>query len=428
MPPLGGGMEINMIIHTVGSSDTVYSISKQYSVPESRIITDNFLDTTKKLTVGQTLIISRPCKICTVMGGDTLEGIAKRNGVNVMTLLQNNPVLLSEALTPSQTLNVEYEKNGDKSIIVMAYTGSASVGEIEKCLPYVSILNIQNETFINSGEVKLQNGGEKLIRLARNYRALPLLSLDCTSGGGFLGRDTLPAVLESPIATEKFIQSIITLLKQSGAMGIEMLTYMGNTPLKYKLYDLMLALGSLLRDEGYTFSLPYLPDITKDEDAANFNDISDIIPVWSYLWDDEKSGSPACPIDKVEKTFRSPSLFPYLAKSLLGIPTFGTEYSKTATGYRKETVDASKGLLTTHHHPVLTSFDNTLGVPYVNYSDRTRSGEPQKTIYYEDARSYSMKLDLIETFDLAGVNVTSLAYRSPILWQLLNQRFNIIKY
>ena len=36
-----------MIIHTVSPSDTFYSIARQYGIPESRILTDNFLDPEK---------------------------------------------------------------------------------------------------------------------------------------------------------------------------------------------------------------------------------------------------------------------------------------------------------------------------------------------------------------------------------------------
>ncbi len=417
-----------MIIHTVSGSDTVYSLSKQYSVPESRIITDNFLDATKKLIPGQTLIISRPCKTCTVKGGDTLEKIAKTNGISVMSLMQNNPWIISESVTPSETLNIQYEKESDKSIIVSAYTGNASENEIKKKLPYISMLNIQNVAYINGDEIGLQKNGGQLISLAKKYRAMPILSFDCTGDGGRRNLNCLSSILESPTRTEKFIQSALKALKNSGANGMEMLLYMEDTPLKYKLYDLALALGGVLRDNGYTFSIPYLPDITTNESAMQFNDISDVIPVWSYLWDDEKTGSPASPIYNVEKALKSPALLPYIGKALLGIPTFGTEYSRAADGYRKRTVDAEEGLHTTHRYPTTIEFSEEYGVPFVNYSDRISRGEPPKTLYFEDARSYSDKLDLIESLGLAGVNIMSLDYSAPILWQLINQRFNILKY
>lgn len=114
-----------MIIHTVSPSDTFYSIARQYGIPESRILTDNFLDPEKKLIPGQTLIISKPCKTCIVRGGDTLQSIAQKNSVSVLSLMQNNPQASGNTLTPSQTLNIEYDRTGAPQIIVHAYSGNA---------------------------------------------------------------------------------------------------------------------------------------------------------------------------------------------------------------------------------------------------------------------------------------------------------------
>lgn len=417
-----------MIIHIVTSGDTVYSLSKQYSVPESRIITDNFLDTTKKLTVGQTLIISHPCKTCSVRGGDTLASIAERNNISVMSLLQNNPQILSGNITPSQTLNIKYDRENEKSIIVAAYTGNASSSEVEKKLPYISMLHIQNAAFIDGSEIKIQKNAEPLISLAKQYRAMPIISFNCADEYGRRKADCLNSVLESPTATEAFIQSALNAVKNSGAHGIEMQLCCNDAPSRYKLYDLVLALGGILKENGYVLIIPFIPDITSDESAAQFNDTSDIIPLWSYIWDDEHTGYPAAPIGKVREALSLPALKPHLSKVLLGIATFGTEYSGTAAGYRKNTVDAEEGLRIAQNHLVSPEFSEEYGVPFVIRSGRTRQGDLQKTVYYEDARSYSDKLDLVEKFDLPGVNIMSLDYSAPVLWQLLNQRFNIIKY
>ena len=159
-----------MIIHTVTPSDTIYSISKQYGIPETRIITDNFLDPTKKLVQGQTLIISRPCKTCSVRGGDTLDSIAKENNTSVLSILQNNPHLNKNQLRPSQTLNLSYDRTNAHQIIVLAYTGDASMQMIEKYLPYISVLVLQNASRIDNGKVSLLQNTAPMVALAKKYR------------------------------------------------------------------------------------------------------------------------------------------------------------------------------------------------------------------------------------------------------------------
>ena len=62
-----------MVIHTVRSGQTVTMIAREYGVPVSRIITDNFISDPGKLTVGEDLIIRFPSVTYTVKGGDTVS-------------------------------------------------------------------------------------------------------------------------------------------------------------------------------------------------------------------------------------------------------------------------------------------------------------------------------------------------------------------
>ena len=417
-----------MIIHTVAKGDTIYSVSKQYSVPESRIITDNFLDPTKKLTVGQTLIISRPLKVWSVRGGDTISSIADRNNTSVLTLLQNNPQIFSGRLTPSQTLNIEYGKESSENIIVSAYTGNASANIIESKLPYITMLHIQNAAYIHEGKINILKNAEPLISLSKQYRALPILSLECSDERGKLKAECLKTVLDSPAATEKFIQSVLSAMRNFGFAGIEIQICCQDNYDRYKFYDMMLALGGVLKENGFLITVPHIPEIGNAEAAEVFGDIADYTPLWSYIWDDEASGSPASPFNKVTDALDEAAAINLCGKALLGVPTFGVEYAPSSGGNRKNIVDASEGLRILHSLPVTAEFDEASKTPFVRYSDRIRSGEIIKTLRYEDARSFSEKLDLIKIYGLAGVNVMSLDYDAPVFWQILNQRFKIAKY
>ena len=164
------------------------------------------------------------------------------------------------------------------------------------------------------------------------------------------------------------------------------------------------------------------------ETAEFFGDITDFVPLWSYIWDDEAVGSPASPINKVTDALDEAAAMNLGDKALLGIPTFGVEYSPKAGGNQKSIVDAAKGLKITQNYPVSSEFNETSKTPFVRYSDRIRSGEIMKTLHYEDARSFSEKLDLIKNYGIRGINVMSLDFEAPVFWQILNQRFKIAKY
>ena len=96
-----------MTIYTVKSGDSIYSIAREYGVPPSRIITDNFLTNPGRLVVGQDLVILFPTQTHTVRGGDTLDSIAGEYGVTINSLYRNNPVLDgSPNIFPGQVLNI----------------------------------------------------------------------------------------------------------------------------------------------------------------------------------------------------------------------------------------------------------------------------------------------------------------------------------
>lgn len=417
-----------MIIHTVAKGDTIYSISKQYSIPESRIITDNFLNPTKTLAVGQTLIISRPSKIFSVRGGDTLASVAEKNGVSVLSLLQNNPHILSSGLFPSQTLNIKYDKDSLESIIVSAYTGSASRSSIESKLPYISMLHIQNAAYIHDGEINVLKNTEPIVSLAKQYKALPILSLDCTNESGKFNSEYLLAASNSPVSAEKFINSALNAIKSYGFSGIEIQMCSHDNSDRYRIYEMILALSGIIKEHGYLFFVPFLPEIDNADTAEVFGDIADFVPLWNYIWDDEANDSPASPINKITDALDEAAAINLTSKALLGIPTFGVEYSHSANINSKRITDASEGLRVTQNHHVSSEFDETAKTPFVRYSDRMRSGGIIKTLHYEDARSFSDKLDLINAYGLRGVNVMSLDYDAPVFWQILNQRFRIAKY
>ncbi len=417
-----------MKIHTVGSSDTIYSISKQYGVPEVRIITDNFLDPTKKLIVGQTLIISHPCKTCTVRGGDTLKSIAEENNISVLSLLQNNPQISGEKLTPSQTLNLMYNKENARPIAVAAYTDSANSETIEKYLPYISLLLVQNNAYITGSNISVMKSAPTISKLAKKYRAIPILVLECKNERGKYDGNCISNILNSATDTETFINSILNAVINNGYGGVELNASGINETDKYKFTDMFLALSGVCKEKNLQCSCPMLPtpDLSISED--NLMDISDYIPLWSYIWDNCSTASAAAPIDKTEIVLNTAGMEKYYNKLLLGIPTFGIDYTMANGKYLKTPIDSNDILKVIQYPSSVYSFDQNSGTPHLHFKDSERKYGITHIVCFEDASSISKKIELLEKYNLYGVNIMSLEYENPILWQLLNQRYNILKY
>ena len=102
-------MELDMIIHTVGSGETLQTIANTYNISEEELIESNELTNPNDLIIGQRLVIAPPEVTYTIKEGDTLEDIASSYNITLMELLANNPYLSErEYIYPGDTLVIKY--------------------------------------------------------------------------------------------------------------------------------------------------------------------------------------------------------------------------------------------------------------------------------------------------------------------------------
>ncbi|MBR4000185.1 MAG: LysM peptidoglycan-binding domain-containing protein, partial [Clostridia bacterium] len=99
-----------MQIHTVLPGESIYSIAQEYSVPPTRIITDNLLRSVSDLVVGQDLVILYPTITHTVRAGETVASVAAMYNTDPGAIYRNNPILGGRpAIYPGQILNIAYD-------------------------------------------------------------------------------------------------------------------------------------------------------------------------------------------------------------------------------------------------------------------------------------------------------------------------------
>lgn len=417
-----------MKIHTVERGESIRSVAELYGVPESRILFDNELDPHHRLYPGQTLIIGEPTCTDSVRGGDTLERIAKRNDTDLLTMLQNNPHLAAAGLLPSQPLNIAYDRKENRCIPVHAYSGTAEETILRKRLPLVSVLSVQNAALLQSGRVQLLECAPRLAALAREYRTLPILCIEATDAYGRHDTGAAVQILSSPNLTERFIRSTLEAVKAGGFAGAELLIMPVPAGDGGRLTELLLALAGRFEECGLYLLAPWLPNLPQtDSMVENRMDIADFVPIRNYLFDDGKSASPAAPLDRIEAALAADFVPKYAKKLLLGIPSFGIDYTQAAAGYRKRAVPAEQ-ICRTLAAPPDVHFDETTQTPFAVYTEDAYHCPVGHKLCYEDARSLAAKLAVVEKNGLCGISICSLAYDTPVLWQLLNQTYKVAKY
>ena len=154
-----------MTIYTVKSGDTVYSIARQFGVPPSRIITDNFLTDPSRLGEGQDLVILFPVQTHTVRGGETLYSISEEFGVSIGDLYRNNPSLNgTPSVFPGQVLNIAYEAPPLGSISTNGYVYPfIDRTVLRRTLPYLTYLSVFTYGITDEGELIEPTGGDEEI-------------------------------------------------------------------------------------------------------------------------------------------------------------------------------------------------------------------------------------------------------------------------
>lgn len=109
-------------------------------------------------------------------------------------------------------------------------------------------------------------------------------------------------------------------------------------------------------------------------------------------------------------------------KILLGIPFYGYDWTIGKAGARALSHEAVEKLRAEHGGVV--KFHPTYKVPYMVYTDK--SGRNHE-VWFENARSISMKLDLVRRYNLGGVIIWRLGLEDPTAWSAIRAKLSPIE-
>ncbi|MDR0323526.1 MAG: LysM peptidoglycan-binding domain-containing protein [Treponema sp.] len=115
------------LIHVVGRGETVYSISRFYSVSADDLMRANKITDPSRLQAGSRLIIPSSAETAVsgvqaltdyrVVRGDTLFSIARTNGISLQTLLDINKFSSSHILRVGEVIKIPGRQSGNSSAV-----------------------------------------------------------------------------------------------------------------------------------------------------------------------------------------------------------------------------------------------------------------------------------------------------------------------
>ena len=428
------------MIHTVKPGDTIYKIAAEYGTTPSKIISDNDLKDPARLVVGEDLVILIPSVTYTVEEGDTLEDIARNYGTTKEVLFQRNPILMGkDAIYPGQTLVISYTPSPALGEISMNGYAYPFIDEsvLRRTLPYLTYLSVFTYGIRRDGTLVAPEGEEKLIRIAKEYRVVPLMMLTSLTESGNFSNELAETIIRTPALREKVISEAYNTMVQKGYGGIDVDFEFISASLADDYVSFLNELNSRMGDEYILFAslapkseknMPGL--IYEGHDYENIGAASDAVLLMTYEWG-YTYGPPMAvsPIDKVRDVVEfGVSQIPS-EKIYMGMPNYGYNWPLPFVSGRTAATPLSnvQAVSLALEKNAEIRFDETAMSPFFTYFDETGNGAVEHEVWFQNGRSAEAMFRLAAEFDLRGVAVWNIMKYFPALWLVLISLYNIRK-
>lgn len=423
-----------MVIYTVKPGDTVNALAAEYGLAPEQIISDNGLAPDGLLVVGQSLVFLFPEEIYTASGGETVNEIAGRYGVSTRTLYRNNYFLNGRpTLEAGDRVVIRYEDAPRDTAFLGGYAYDF-IGQslLDSVVSYMTYLMPFTYGFSADGELVAPEDS-RLIQTAVRYGTRPLMHLSTLTPGGYFSNEAAHELFANSEAIERLQQNILENIRAKGYVGLDVDFEYLFAEDKDAYVAFIAGTTALLNENGY-FCVVALPPKTSDEqmgllyegiDYAALGEAANICFIMTYEWG-YRLGPPmaVAPIGSVRRVVEYARSRIPAENLILGISNYG--YDWTLPYVRGESVAPSlstvEAVALALERGAEIQFDEQAASPYFYYTDENGR---EHVVWFEDARSYQEKVNLIKEYSLAGGFIWDLMRRNPQGFVTLNALLDV---
>jgi len=432
--PFGKGL-INLIIHVIQPGDSVYAIAKKYGVPVQQIIEDNNLENINQLVPGQALVVMTKDIRHTVLPGQTLYSIARQYGTTVVALLEANPDVIDPArIFAGQIIMIPASKQKLGVIDVNGYAlPDISNGVLARTLPHLTFLSpFSYQVKPDGGLIPMVDG--PMTQAARQENVASLLVITNTREGAGFDSRLAHIILTDEQAQDALIKNTIATLREKNYYGLN-IDFEYIYPYDRESYNQFLRkITEMLHSLGYIVSTALAPKITGDQrgllyeahDYAAQGAIVDYIILMTYEWGYTFGPAQAvAPADKVEQVLQyAVSVIPS-KKILMGMPNYGYDWTLPfVRGSAAQSLNNTAAINLAGKVGARIHYDPKAQAPFFNYYDENGR---QHIVWFDDARSIEARLALVNKYQLAGVSYWTINSYFPQNWLVLDTMYDVGK-
>lgn len=423
-----------MIIHVVKAGDSLYSISRRYGVPVSKIASDNEIELTKSLVIGQTIVVMTGARQHTVRAGESLFSIARRYGTTVAAIQTANRLTNPEAIRPGMVLSVPSGEGKLGTIDVNGYTFPNINSEVlAKTLPYLTYLSIFSYEVKADGSLSNIND-EPLIRAARAARVAPLMVITNLKPGGGFDSDLARTILTNEQVQDTLITNVVNNLKAKNYTGLDV-DFEYIYPQNREDYNNFLRkVRARLEPLGYSLTTAVAPKTAADQkgllyeahDYPVHGALTDHVILMTYEWG-YTFGPPmaVAPIGEVRKVLNYAVTAIPRRKIFMGMANYGYNWTLPyVEGSRAATLSNVGAVDLARREGAVIKYDMKSQAPYFNYFDDNRK---EHVVWFDDARSIEAKMRLLNQYGLGGASYWTIGRYFPQNWLVLSSLYDIRK-
>ncbi|MBQ8600772.1 MAG: LysM peptidoglycan-binding domain-containing protein [Clostridia bacterium] len=372
--------------------------------------------------------------IVTIRPGDSLYKIGKSYGVSVDQLVRANGIDPDKYLVIGDSLIVPSPEEKSGPLAVNGYAYPFIDREVlRKTLPYLTYLSVFSYGVDDEGGlVPPQVDDTEVVQMALEAGVAPILVLTTVDESGGFNSQRSVRLLESADRRNRLLSELKQVMEEKGYLGVDVDMEYIPGEFRQNYTDLVTFLKEGLAPLPVFIALA--PKTSREQrgllyeahDYMGMGVAADRALVMTYEWG-HTYGPPmaVAPIDQVERVlqFAVGEIPP--EKILMGLPNYGYDWRLPyEQGRPARSIGNYEAVALARKYGAEIQFDERAQSPWFRYYDRRGQ---QHEVWYEDARSYQAKLNLLRSLGLGGVSIWNIMRFFQPLYTLLDGYFEITK-
>ncbi len=368
-------------------------------------------------------------KIYVTQPGDSLYSIGKKFGVTIEQLMNANGNTVTPTLIIGQAIIIPTPTGDRPKKIINGYAyPNIERGALQSALQYISHISPFSYGVKEDGSLVLLNDAD-IISIAGGYGVKPLLIITSLDEQGMFNSQRSADVLQSEQLADTVIQNIINQLEKYDYFGVDIDFEYIPTDLREAYAQFIENLKSKIAPLGYKTFVSVAPKTSSTQrgllyeahDYALLGAVADYVLVMTYEWG-YTYGPPmaVAPIDKVREVIDYAVTQIPPEKLLIGVPNYSYDWTLPyVTGSRAESMSNTEAVNRARRVGANIMFDEQSQTPYYKYYSEGK----EHIVWFEDARSVTARMELVNSYGLAGMSIWNIMNFYKPLFTTINSYF-----